>query len=474
MPGFARMKTGAPYGKFGGGKCCPVCLGDYLTQTEGSLRFVEAAEIQRVASVMSSSQTAVSSSSRSARISLRRTRGSEPAELVAEKASVSADDTLKEGGNLPDPIGNTDSAASDAPGSGAVEGGAGGRAKESEGAEGAESAEDGEDAAAVNRIGSSIVSNGGKLMSKVGNLAKNGAVATPGAMQAAAVSMANGAKTLAEGAKTLADKVKSASKSAVDASLGSVSKIGHSSFAKTARDAFVGDTNTRIYDGTLDGVKCCQICIEQLYPPRDFVDVQTFLEVEDKALVPAMIEVQSGAGARVAAGQKRERGQERGQGQGQGFVMSGLKSAGNAIKNVLLGGGGLKVNQYGDSCSCRMCQDNMIGLGGGFFPKPAANGAARKKSRNPMNQRQYPSLVELAASARAPVKGGLPLQCPSLNKGSTACCYLFCEKQFEACEENKEESDRQEDSDCPARKGTCMDECAVGGSAPKTWGTHTE
>ena len=56
---------------------------------------------------------------------------------------------------------------------------------------------------------------------------------------------------------------------------------------------------------------------------------------------------------------------------------------------------------------------------------PSSNGATRKKSRNPMNKRQYQSLVEVATAARAPVKGGIPLECPPPDKGSTACCYLF-------------------------------------------------
>ena len=193
--------------------------------------------------------------------------------------------------------------------------------------------------------------------------------------------------------------------------------------------------STRPYDGTL-GSQCCQICIQQLYPPRDFVDVQAFLETEDKVNVPAMIEVRHGE---ARASKSR----------GRGFVGS-----------VLAGGSSVSVNQYGDSCRCRMCQDNMIGLGGGFFPMPSSNGATRKKSRNPMNRRQYQSLVELLTSAKAPVKG-IPLECPSPDKGSTACCYLFLRRQFDACRQMRNHrTDKR--TRTAARRGTCRDECAVG------------
>ena len=70
-------------------------------------------------------------------------------------------------------------------------------------------------------------------------------------------------------------------------------KVAHPPVVNAAKEALLGDV-TRPYDGTLDGVKCCQICIQQLYPPRDFVDVQAFLETEDKVNVPAMIEVRHG------------------------------------------------------------------------------------------------------------------------------------------------------------------------------------
>eukprot|EP00946_MAST-07B_sp_MAST-7B-sp1_P001301 g1301.t1 len=445
MPGFARMKTGAPYGKFGGGKCCPVCIGDYLPQPQERELFLQTTEVTRVTDMVTKG------TSSNARINSEEAHANvvhdlkEPAESVAEKASNDADAVLEEGGNLPDPEHTTDSAAVETPGTGVAEGKGDSSSRPETGGKGGKS-----DISAVDEIGSTMVSKGNELKSKVNNMVQKSAEATPRAMETAAASMANGAKTLAEGAKTLSKMSAKFAHPAIDTAQKYARKVAHPPVVNAAKEALLGDVNARPYDGTLDGVKCCQICIQQLYPPRDFVDVQAFLETEDKVNVPAMIEVRHGE---ARASKSR----------GRGFVGS-----------VLAGGRSVSVNQYGDSCRCRMCQDNMIGLGGGFFPMPSSNGATRKKSRNPMNKRQYQSLVEVATAARAPVKGGIPLECPSPDKGSTACCYLFCERQFDACKANEEASDRQEDSDCSTRRGTCRDECAVGGIAPKTWGTHNE
>ena len=61
--------------------------------------------------------------------------------------------------------------------------------------------------------------------------------------------------------------------------------------------------------------------------------------------------------------------------------------------------------------------------------------------------------------------------CPSSDKGSTACCYFYCQQCFDQCEANKEESDRQEDSNCEERRVTCNDECN-GVNGVRNWGTH--
>ena len=110
MPGFARMKTGAPYGKFGGGKCCPVCIGDYLPQPQERELFLQTTEVTRVTDMVTKG------TSSNARINSEEAHANvvhdlkEPAESVAEKASNDADAVLEEGGNLPDPEHTTDSA----------------------------------------------------------------------------------------------------------------------------------------------------------------------------------------------------------------------------------------------------------------------------------------------------------------------------------------------------------------------------
>ena len=73
----------------------------------------------------------------------------------------------------------------------------------------------------------------------------------------------------------------------------------------------------------------------------------------------------------------------------------------------------------------------------------------------------------------APIKGGVTAICPSLDKSSSACCYMHCEYCFTECGENEAYSDRQEDSDCAGRKDICLQECAVESTAPRNWGTHT-
>ena len=72
----------------------------------------------------------------------------------------------------------------------------------------------------------------------------------------------------------------------------------------------------------------------------------------------------------------------------------------------------------------------------------------------------------------APIKGGIPMICPAVDKSSTACCYLHCQHCHDQCTENEAESDRQEESDCKGRKTICYQECAVESTAPQNWGTH--
>ena len=72
-----------------------------------------------------------------------------------------------------------------------------------------------------------------------------------------------------------------------------------------------------------------------------------------------------------------------------------------------------------------------------------------------------------------PMKGGIAPICPSLDKSSTACCYLHCEQCFTQCTTLEPDSDRQEDSDCAGRKTICNQECVVESTAPRNWGTHT-
>tara|TARA_B110000091_G_C13535190_1_gene358020 strand:+ start:110 stop:385 length:276 start_codon:yes stop_codon:yes gene_type:complete len=80
--------------------------------------------------------------------------------------------------------------------------------------------------------------------------------------------------------------------------------------------------------------------------------------------------------------------------------------------------------------------------------------------------------LQTGLQTNAPVKGGIAMVCPSLDKTSTACCYFACQNAFDECTENEADSDRQEDSDCANRKKVCFEECAVEPTAPRTWGTH--
>ena len=117
MPGFARMKTGAPYGKFGGGKCCPVCIGDYLPQPQERELFLQTTEVTHVTDMVTKG------TSSNARINSEEAHANmahdlkEPAQSVAEKAS-NAGHCIGGGGNLPDPEHTTDSATVETPGTG--------------------------------------------------------------------------------------------------------------------------------------------------------------------------------------------------------------------------------------------------------------------------------------------------------------------------------------------------------------------
>ena len=81
--------------------------------------------------------------------------------------------------------------------------------------------------------------------------------------------------------------------------------------------------------------------------------------------------------------------------------------------------------------------------------------------------------ARLQSNAKAPVKGGVAFLCASLDKSSTACCYMHCQQCFDECKTNEPDSDRQEDSDCAGRRTICFQECAVESTAPRNWGTHT-
>ena len=485
LPGFARMKTGAPYGKFGGGKCCPVCLGDYIPVTQSFIQESQSSGVivdsghvrikgvdsqnddsqnddsQTIDSQTVDSQT-VNSQNDDSQNDSPQNDDSQNNDSQTESQNVASQRVDSQDAGPETGLDSDDAIdISEAVGSGIVESNPSTTITDTKSI--VTPADASSEISSAEHAGNKIVSNGKALADKVGDMASDASAASATQLHKTATQLDKGAQYLAKSAKTLEEKardgtkvlsgMKDATSSAYRAAASTANKV-----VSPLRQALTGEYNSRPYDETLNGVKCCQICIQQLYPPRDFIDVQTFLELDEVNKIPSMIEVQNG----IRVGQKRRAWR-----QSKGFV--------DSIGKFLIGGSGAtQVNQYDDSCSCRMCQDNMIGLGGGFFPKPLPDGAPRKKSRNPMNKRQYPSLVEISTDSRAPVKGGITLECPSKDKGSTACCYLFCQRHFEACEANEAESDRQEDSDCKARRTTCQDECAVGGSAPRTWGTHNE
>jgi hypothetical protein len=135
--------------------------------------------------------------------------------------------------------------------------------------------------------------------------------------------------------------------------------------------------------------RCCNVCMEQLYPPRDWSDVNAFLELTHKNRKHQLLKKKKkliSFSSFIEISNK-------------GFLSSLSSAAAGAAGAAGLGGGGsgtFGAPRTPPPCACRLCSEAMSGLDGEenkFQPSTDTNpiniDSTLQRPRNPMNKRMY-------------------------------------------------------------------------------------
>ena len=102
-------------------------------------------------------------------------------------------------------------------------------------------------------------------------------------------------------------------------------------------------------------IPCCDVCIAQMYPPRDYMDVTEFIEVMETVKMKAKDKIET---------------------------RNKLKAKGPAVP-----------------CGCRLCQYKMTGSYTSMKENRTPQKLPLKRPRNPMNHRRYSSTSVSSASS---------------------------------------------------------------------------
>jgi hypothetical protein len=94
---------------------------------------------------------------------------------------------------------------------------------------------------------------------------------------------------------------------------------------------------------------CCNVCMEQLYPPRDWSDVNTFLELTHQKMKQKMKQ-QKKAAIRT-----------------KGFLGGLSKAVMGAAGGASGTGGGRMAPMTAPPCGCRLCKDSLVRKWGILF-----------------------------------------------------------------------------------------------------------